>query len=157
MSDTDFSLAEWRDSYEQAEIADWKDEGTTLSDWPLAQFLCGMVENSETIRKDPESMQAAISVLNDEGYNDGFSAEFFVKVMKSANGKTGNSFEELCREHAEDNYHPGEDGDPREEFEKFVSDDDFESWYANNAMRDGEVCAEDDAGGTLFWFNKNQW
>jgi hypothetical protein len=156
MSDMDFPLQEWRDSYEQAEIAEWNTHSPDLHDWPLAQFMCGMVKNNDTIRRDPESMQAAMNVLASEDY-DGFSPEFFNKVMQSANGKTGESFEELCREHAEENYHPGEEGDPREEFESFTTADDFESWYTNNVIRDGEVCAEDDAGGTLFWFNKNKW
>lgn len=158
MSDMNYSIQEWRDGYEQAEIADWDGKSSDLHDWPISQFLCGMAENNETIHKDPESMQAAINLIDADGrYADGFSPEFFVGVMKSANGKTGDNFEELCQEHAEENYHPGEEGDPRTKFESFTSENDFESWYYNNAVSNGEVAATDDAGGTLFWFNTNKW
>lgn len=157
MSDVAYGISEWRTSYEQAEIAEWDAKSSDLQDWPIAQWMCGLVQTDETVKKDPEIMEAAINLLDEEGHNDGFSPEFFSKVLRSEKGKTGSSFEELCWEHADENYNPGEPGDPRQEFESFVTDDDFESWYRNNVMLSHEVCAEPSVGGTLFWFNKDRW
>lgn len=156
LSDFLYDLPEWRDSLEQAECADWKGDDPDLVDWPLAKWLCDLKDSNEFVAADTDIISAIINLLDLEGVGS-FSPDFINKVLASEKGKANSSFEDLCWEHTEDNYHPGDSGDPREELEALVAERDFEKWYKDNVQLPSEVCAEASSGGTLYWFNKSRW
>lgn len=150
MSDLEYSVQEWTDAYEQAEIADFKD-GPDLHDWPLSQFMCGSVESSDTVKRDPRIMQGAINMLESEGF-DGWSPEFFTTVLGTANGTTEDDFQELAIEHAQENYSITDPQYPVAE--DMNGEGDWETWYRDHAVGSTEVYGNLREGGTLFWFDR---
>lgn len=148
--DLGYSIREWKDAYEQAEIDKFK--GTSaLDDWPLAQFMCGTVDTNEMVGKDPLIMQGAINMLESEGVED-FSPEFFVTVLGTANGQTVDDFQELVDEHVKENY--GGQEPELAGMDEFARPVDWEFWYREHVLESGEAYGEIDAGGTLYWFNR---
>lgn len=150
MSDLAYSIQEWKASFEQAEIYDFKD-GPALRDWPLAQFMCGTLNTIEVVKREPLIMQGAINMLESEGFEE-FSPQFFATVLGTYKGETTDDFQELAAEWVSENLSPMEDGHP--DPENFSVPGDWEGWYRDNAMRSTEAYGEIDAGGKLFWFDR---
>lgn len=150
MSDLAYSIQEWKASFEQAEIYDFKD-GPALRDWPLAQFMCGTLNTIEVVKREPLIMQGAINMLESEGFEE-FSPQFFATVLGTSNGETMDDFQELVTEWVRENMGPMEEGLP--DPDQMASDGDWELWYLRNALRSTETYGATEDGGTLFWFDR---
>lgn len=146
----EYPIQEWKNSFEQAEIDGFRDEGR-FSDWPLSQFMCNTVDTVEVASKDPFVMQGAINMLESEGF-ESFSPEFFITVLGTSNGETMDDFQELVTEWVRENMGPMEEGLP--DPDQMASDGDWELWYLRNALRPTETYGATEDGGTLFWFDR---
>lgn len=151
MSNPQHSIQEWKDSYDQAEIAMFREADPDLVDWPLAQFMCKTADTRDVVAKDPLIMQAIINMVDSEGF-DGLDPETFTTILGTANGTTKDDFQELVQEHIQEAYGPEEEGRP--DVTQFVSEDDWELWYRNHAMGPTEVYGDTIGGGTLYWFDR---
>jgi hypothetical protein len=149
MSNLDYPLEEWKLAYDQAEIASFKD-GPDLHDFPLSQFMCGIVDNNVKAGQDPRIISGAIDALEKQGF-DGVSPDMFVTVLGTANGTTTDDFQELVHDFQDDT---GFGPNP----EDMIEPSDWQVWYNNNAKKPTEAFGEVTEGGTLFWFDrKNIW
>lgn len=147
MSDLAYSIEEWRESYKQAEIENFRNEGQ-LADWPLSRFMC---ETVKAVDKEPLVMAGAIDMLESEGFQE-FSTEFFTTVLSTAHGETTDDFQELVTEWVRENMAPLESGIP--DPDQMNGPDDWELWFLSNSVKPGEVYGGIPEGGTLFWFNR---
>jgi hypothetical protein len=150
MSDVRYSRDEWDNALEAAEIAEWDSIDAGEQHGPLAQWLCDQVIDHDKVERDSERIEAAFVALT-ENDEDEFSAERLIDVLNSYRGETVSDWRTLAEEHAE------ETGTTLAFVGGTPTADDFEKWYADNAINDGEVCAETSAGGTLYWFDSNKW
>jgi hypothetical protein len=160
MSDVTYSAAEWQLNIEQAGIASWNEDDPDLVDYPLAQWICKQPypeANDKHGRTDTGLlMEAVANVLEDEGFEE-FSPETFLSVLHSFNGETSNDFFTLVRENLHD-----EQGVAEHLLDTTIkgigdSDEAMVAWYMKNGVADGEVYTETNAGGTAYWFKKNEW
>lgn len=152
-----YSTTEWKESVEQAVNSNFNRTMSYLSDWPASVWLIDEARQyivHHHIGTDVgELLEAVANLIEDEcGMDSPYSADKFMRVLKSFNGSTKDDFEELIREHAYEN------GTPEMLLDDLMRGiDDPESWYFRKVAGDNEVCADTNAGGTLFWFKKDQW
>lgn len=150
MSDLNYSIQEWKDAYEQAEIDGFADS-SELHDWPLSQFMCGLVDSDEKVKAEPEILLGVINALDSEGF-DGFSPEFMVTVLGTTKGSTEDNFQALSEQYIKDTY-CGPDS-ALESIMDLDGEDDWEMWYIDNVLGSSEVYGVVESSGKLFWFDR---
>lgn len=162
MSGVLYNVQEWRDSLEEAQIADSTGDAAGLVQFPLAVWLCRLP--LVQIRRDHSSvdpfglMYAALDLMTaPDGSDPEDSATFapreFMKTLRAFGGETSSDFEALCHEYA------SEQGVPEHLFPSMFRDmdsDDHAAWYLDHAAGEGVTYREDPAGGTAYWFNLGQ-
>lgn len=96
-------------------------------------------------------VEAAVTALLEERNEVIISGAELMAVLRSYRGETVDDFQILAEEYADE--HGIElvflGGEP--------TANDYELWYAERGIPDGEVCAPIEGGGTLHWFNSHVW
>lgn len=149
--DIAYSREEWDAALEAAKIAEWNAANAGEQHGPLAQWLCDQAIDHEKVKRDDQRIEAAFEVLTDRGESE-FSPERLIDVLNSFRGETVDDWRTLAEEYAAENGYKIAfvgSGEPTEQ--------DYSHWYAKNGIREGEVWAATSAGGTLYWFDSNQW
>jgi hypothetical protein len=145
-----YSREEWDAALEAAEFAEWDSIDAGEQHGPLAQWLCDQVIDHDKVERDEQRIEAAFVVLTERGEAQ-FSPERLITVLNSRRGETVDDWRTLAEECADEK---GIElmpigGEPTEH--------DYHQWYMNHGVTDGEVYAPVSAGGTLYWFDSNQW
>lgn len=148
--DVNYSKTEWDGALEAAETADWDPVDAGEQHGPLAQWLCDQVIDHGKVNRDDGIIEAAIAVLANKGEAE-FSPERLITVLDSYRGETVDDFRTLAEEYADENGYKivpigGES-----------TEADYQRWYLNHGVIEGEVYAPVSVGGTLHWFDSNTW
>jgi hypothetical protein len=149
--DVTYSREEWDGALEAAEIAEWDSIDAGEQHGPLAQWICDQVIDHDKVERDDQRIEAAFAVLTERGETE-FSPERLIDVIKSFRGETVDNWRTLAEEYADENGYKIAfigSGEPTEH--------DYHQWYMNHGVAEGEVYAPTSAGGTLYWFDSNQW
>lgn len=149
MSDVLYTVYEWNNALEAAEINEFDPVDSENDGGPLAGWLSEQYTHDK-VGKDAEILEAVVNVLENEGY-DTFSPETFFTVLLSYRGETETDFRILVENYMEENhgYTGSLPGNP--------DDDALEQWYFDNVATEGETCASVSSGSSLYWFDKSQW
>ena len=105
-------------------------------------------EDCETV--DEDIIEAALCALTEER-GASFTPSELRSVIESYDGETVDDGRTLAEEYAE------ETGTALAFLGGEPTEDDYWKWYAENGIRDGLVCAPTSEGGTLYWFDQNEW
>jgi hypothetical protein len=148
----------WREAAGAAE--EWAEcpidteENTPGTAGQLGAWLCNEVygvlvvgEGDGAQEPTADVIYGAISALEAED-RDAFTPAEFLRVLATYRGETVSDFRTLAEEYADDHGY---------KLVGLKTDDEYHIWYAENGIPDGEVCGETEPGGTLVWFNKNNW
>jgi hypothetical protein len=154
-----YALTEWAEALEAGREWEWCPIDTQENTPGAAGDLgCWLAENviGWDMRADgtnehcdhvtDDMVEAVLNVLREDGHLTA-SGEDVKRVLSSYRGETGDDFRVLAEEYAEENGY---------KLVGLKTDGEFEQWYAENGIPDGEVCGELSVGGTLHWFNLNQ-
>lgn len=166
-----YPVAQWAEALEQAEANDFcpidtREDGDpetgALGAWLIDELRGIELKEGGALKGDDrtvteEIIEAALDAFGAQERGD-LTPDGLLKVVRSYNGETEDDFEKLARDYAETDYiGPEEDNPANREWAEFVTEADYEKWYTDNAIGEGEVCGMLAVGGTLIWFDKNQW
>lgn len=159
-----FPATDWRDAIEAGRAAEWCPVDTQeenpgivgyLGQW-MAENLIGWDmtadgSNEHCDHVTDDMIEAAVTVLIEQRRDPVISGRELRAALTSYRGETVDDFQKLAEEYAE------EQGVELVFLNGTPTADDYEQWYAERGIPDGEVCAPTEAGGTLHWFNSHKW
>ena len=149
MSDILYTVDEWNNALESADIHEVDPLASETDGGPLAGWLSEQYTHDK-VGNDAEILEAVINVLENEGH-DAFSPETFFTVLLSYRGDTETYFRTLVENYMEENhgYTGSLPGNP--------DDDALKQWYFDNCASENETYASVASGSSLYWFDKGQW
>lgn len=145
--DVRYELEYWRGALEAADLYGWDSIDAGERHGPLAQWLCDQAIDHDNVQRDDQRIEAAFNALESKGETE-FSPERLTDILWSFNGETVDDWRTLAEEYAEENGYKLVGLETTEQYQR---------WYAENGIREGEVYASTSVGGTLYWFDTNKW
>ncbi|MGW3860404.1 hypothetical protein ACWEDZ_02825 [Streptomyces sp. NPDC005047] len=142
----DYTRQEWDDAYEVAREWEWCDTDARENDGggELAAFVATLYTHPK-VERDEEILFAALQVIGAD--RTAWDSAFMEKVLDSYRGESEEELDKVAAAYIDSQW----PGFPVEAIP------DLAAFATKYAMPETEACAPGEDGGTLYYFDKNQW